>query len=160
MRWRWLETIDDLVLGSHARGTMRFPADSPFFADHFPEFPVVPGVLLLESMAQLSGKLIGYTVRKERGDWPFPILSMANNVKFRRFVRPDELCEMSCKFIALRDESAVMEVRTRVDGRVVSQAEETFVFNAVPIGGAEECARLEAIERAELARLWAGYPGD
>ena len=47
-----------------------------------------------------------------------------------------------------------------MDGRVVSQAEETFVFNAVPIGGAEECARLEAIERAELARLWAGYPGD
>lgn len=160
MRWRWLESIDDLAMGSHARGRMVWPGSSPFFEDHFPEFPVVPGVLLLEAMAQLSGKLIGYTVRKERGDWPFPILSMANNVKFRKFVRPDQEVVLETKFIALRDESAVMDVRTKVDGKVVAQAEETFVFNAVPIGTAEECARLEAIERAELARLWRGYPGD
>lgn len=160
MRWRWLESIEEMELGKSARGRMRFPGDSPFFQDHFPEFPVVPGVLLLESMAQLSGKLIGYTVRKQRGDWPFPILSMANNVKFRKFVRPDEECVMETSFLALRDESAVMAVRTRVDGRVVAQAEETFVFNAVPLGSAEENDRLERLERSELARLWKGYPGD
>ena len=160
MRWRWVDRIETMELGTSARGWVTFPTDTFFFADHFPGFPVVPGVILLEAMAQLSGKLIGYTVRKERGDWPFPILSMANNVKFRKFVRPDQEVVLETKFIALRDESAVMDVRTRVDGKVVAQAEETFVFNAVPIGTAEECSRLEAIERAELARLWRGYPGD
>lgn len=160
MRWRWLETIDEMEVGRHARGTMLFPGDSPFFQDHFPEFPVVPGVLLLEAMAQLSGKLIGYTVRKERGDWPFPILSMANNVKFRKFVRPDEVVELHTKFVALRDESAVMAVSARVNGKVHAQAEETFVFNAVPLDADGSSARLEALERAELARLWRGYPGD
>jgi 3-hydroxyacyl-[acyl-carrier-protein] dehydratase len=160
VRWRWVDTIDTMELHAHARGRVTFPADTFFFADHFPGFPVVPGVILLEAMAQLSGKLIGYTVRKARGDWPFPILSMANNVKFRRFVRPEEEVELETRFGELREESAVMQVRTRVDGRVVAQAEEVFVFNAVPLGSPEEAARLEALERAELARLWPGYPGD
>jgi 3-hydroxymyristoyl/3-hydroxydecanoyl-(acyl carrier protein) dehydratase len=157
-----VDAIDTMELhaGARARGRVSFPPDSYFFGDHFPGFPVVPGVILLEAMAQLSGKLIGYTVRKARGDWPFPILSMANNVKFRRFVRPDELVELETRFAELRDESAVMNVRARVDGRVIAQAEEVFVFNAVPLATPEESARLEALERAELARLWAGYPGD
>ena len=160
VRWRWVDRIDSIELGRRATGHARFPADTFFFADHFPEFPVVPGVILLEAMAQLSGKLIGYTVRKQRGDWPFPILSMANAVKFRKFVRPEEEVELLTDLRELRDESAVVDVRARVEGRVVAQAEEVFVFNAVRLGTPEEAARLEALERAELARLWAGYPND
>ena len=90
MRWLWLDGIEELKSGHSAIGHKVFSADESFFRDHFPGFPVVPGVILLEAMAQLSGKLIGYTVRMERGDWPFPILSMAEKVKFRRFVRPEE----------------------------------------------------------------------
>lgn len=160
MRWRWLDHIEDIELGRSARGSMVFPPESPFFEDHFPGFPVVPGVLLLEAMAQLSGKLIGYTVRKNRGDWPFPILSMANNVKFRKFVRPGERAEFETTILELRDESSVVAVKTRVEGRVVAQAEEVFVFNAVPLASLAEAATLERLERSELARLWPGYPGD
>lgn len=160
MRWAWVDRIDELVAGEHARGTLRCPPETFFFADHFPGFPVVPGVILLEAMAQLSGKLIGYTVRKRRGDWPFPILSMANNVKFRKFVRPDEEVVLESRFLELRDESAVMQVRAKVGGRVNAQADEVFVFNAVPLASPEEGAKLEALERAELVRLWREYPGD
>ncbi|MDP2305807.1 MAG: 3-hydroxyacyl-ACP dehydratase FabZ family protein [Pseudomonadota bacterium] len=160
VRWRWVDCIDDMELGTSARGRVTFPADSFFFADHFPGFPVVPGVILLEAMAQLSGKLIGYSVRKARGDWPFPIITMANAVKFRRFVRPEEVVELLTQVVELRDESAIMFVRAKVDGKVVAQAEEIFVFNAVRLESAAESARLEALERAELLRLWPGYPGD
>lgn len=160
MRWRLIDRIDVLELDSHATGRVSFPPEAPFFEDHFPGFPVVPGVLLLEGMAQLSGKLIGYTVRKRRGDWPFPILSMAHGVKFRRFVRPGEEVALETCFRELREESAAMDVRARVGGRVVAQAEEVFVFNAVPLADVADGERLEKLERAELARLWAGYPGD
>lgn len=158
MRWMWVDVIDELVEHSHASGRLTLPASAPFFADHFPRFPVVPGVLLLESLAQLSGKLIGYTVRRQRGDWPWPILSMANGVKFRKFVRPEETIHLSTRFLALRDESAVMEVRATVDGRVVAQAEETFVFNAVALENPDHRAEVEATEVAELRRLWGGCP--
>jgi 3-hydroxyacyl-[acyl-carrier-protein] dehydratase len=160
MRWRLVDSIDSITLGESITGRVSFPPETEFFQDHFPGFPVVPGVILLESMAQLAGKLIGYTVRKQRGDWPFPILSMANGVKFRKFVRPGEVVELEARFIELRDESAMMAVRAKVGGRVHAQAEEFFVFNAVPLADPAESARLEALERSELRRLWEGYPGD
>ena len=158
MRWLLVDRIDEMVIGEKAVGVKAFTLSEHFFADHFPGFPVVPGVILLESMAQLSGKLIGYTVRKQRGDWPFPIFTMADKVKFRKFVRPGDAVELHSEFIALREESAVMKVRAKVGGKVVAQAEETFVFNAVAFNTPGESERVERLERKALAGLWAGIP--
>lgn len=158
MRWQLVDRIDVLESGVRAQGARRWDPALPFFADHFPRFPVVPGVLMMESLAQLAGKLIGYTVRMQRGDWPFPILTMMDRVKFRRFVRPNEDVTLFVTVKALRDESAAVDVLAKVDGRTVSQAEQFFVFNAVPLENDAERAELEAMERAELRRLWAAYP--
>lgn len=160
MRWVFLERIDALEPGRHIRGSATFPADLELFADHFPGWPVVPGVLLLEAMAQLAGKAIGYTVRLDRGDWPFPILSMMRDVKFRRFVRPGQRVELEAEIEALREESASVRARARVAGRVVAQARQVFVFNAVPLEDPAERARIEAVEGSELARLWEGFDPD
>lgn len=160
MRWLLVDHIDELDRERFAAGRVVFPPDRPFFQDHFPGFPVVPGVLLMEALAQLAGKLIGYSVRLDRGDWPFPILSMMQSVKFRKFVRPGEEVRLEARIISLRDESAVVDVRAWVAGKTVAQAEQTFVFNAVPLATVGESERLELIERNELRRLWAGYPGD
>lgn len=157
MRWVFLEGIDDLVPAERVRGHTSFSPELELFQDHFPTWPVVPGVILLEALAQLSGKAIGYTVRLQRGDWPFPILSMIRDVKFRRFVRPGERVELAADFVALRDESAAMKVKARVGGRVTTQATQVFVFNAVPLDDPSQRAQLEAVEGAELARLWSGF---
>lgn len=158
MRWRLVDRIDELVLDRDARGVVSFDPGLPLFEDHFPGFPVVPGVLLLESLAQLSGKLIGYSVRRNRGDWPFPVISMMNGIKFRRFVRPGQELTLHSELITVRDDMAACRVRGTVQGRVHVQAEQVFVFNAVPLVDAEEKARVERLERAELRRLWPGYP--
>ena len=157
MRWVFLERIDELVPGELVRGVTTFSPELELFGDHFPGWPVVPGVLMLETLAQLAGKGIGYTVRMQRGDWPFPILSMITSAKFRRFVRPGEEVELEARFVSLRDESAVMKVKARREGRVVSQAEQIFVFNAAPLEEDEQRRKLEATEGAELARLWKGF---
>ena len=140
------------------RGVYTWPGELEIFEDHFPDWPIVPGVLIMESLAQLSGKAIGYTVRKERQFWPFPILSMMNKVKFRKFIRPDQLVHLEADFVSLSPESAAMKVRAKVDGALMSQAEQFFVFNTAPFENAEDGARLEAIEGAELARLWGFDP--
>jgi 3-hydroxyacyl-[acyl-carrier-protein] dehydratase len=157
MRWLFVDRIDELVPGERIRGVKTWDPSLTLFEDHFPGWPVVPGVLLMEALAQLAGKAIGYSVRGERGDWPFPILSMMDRVKFRRFVRPGELVQLEADFVALRDESARVKVRARVEGAVRASAEQTFVFNAVPLDDPAACARLERVEGAELARLWAGF---
>ena len=158
MRWNLIDKIDELHVDESAIGRKTYHANAEFFIDHFPGFPVVPGVLILESLAQLSGKLIGYSVRKSRGDWPFPILSMMDKVKFRKFVRPDQEIQLETKLTSLRDEMAAVKVRARVDGRLHAQAEQVFVFNAVPLDDPQEAARVERIERAELERLWDACP--
>lgn len=158
MRWLLVDRIDSLVPGVEIRGSKLFRAQEPFFPDHFPGFPVVPGVLILESLAQLSGKLVGYTVRKDRGDWPFPILSMMNRVKFRKFVRPEEPITLKARLLALREEMAAVEVRAEVDGQVRAQAEQIFVFNAVPLADPQEARNLERIEFNYLRQLWPECP--
>jgi acyl-CoA hydrolase len=97
-------------------------------------------------------------VRIERGDWPFPVFTMAEHVKFRQFVRPGEEVELFARFIALREESAVMKVEARVEGRRVAQAEQTFVFNAVPFEDPADSERVERLERVALRQLWRECP--
>jgi len=157
-RWLLVDRIEALEQGRTAVGVKVFGPEERFFEDHFPGFPVVPGVLLLEALAQLAGKLIGYTVRLERGDWPFPILSMMEGVKFRRFVKAGEQVRLEVELRALRDEMAHVLSRARVGGRVVAQAEQIFVFNAVPLADPRDLARLERIEFGYLRSLWPGCP--
>ncbi len=160
MRWGLIDTIDDMVVGKSAVGHRTWDPNLPLFQDHFPDFPVVPGVLTLESLAQLSGKLIGYTVRKERGDWPFPILSMMERVKFRRFIPPGVPVRLETELVTLREESALVKVRALVDGKWRARAEQVFVFNAVRFDDPAEAAKVEQSEREAITALWPGYPGD
>ena len=151
MRWHLLDSIDELIVNRTASGRKTFHHDEEFFQDHFPGFAVVPGVLLMESLAQLSGKLIGYTVRKQRGDWPFPILSMMQKVKFRKFVRPEQEILLETKLLSLRDESASVIVKARVGRKVHAQAEQFFVYNAIPL--AEQADRERALAPHEVTSL-------
>ena len=111
MRWLLVDSITELNINETVVGTKTYHEDEEFFQDHFPGFPVVPGVLIMESLAQLAGKLIGYSVLKNRGDWPFPILSMMNNVKFRKFVPPNQEIRLEATLTSLRDEMAAVKVR-------------------------------------------------
>ena len=158
MRWLLVDAIDELVVQEHVRGRKTYHPEEEFFQDHFPGFPVVPGVLIMESLAQLAGKLIGYSVLQTRGDWPFPILSMMNNVKFRKFIPPGTEISLEADLSSLRDEMAAVKVRARVGKRIHAQAEQIFVFNAVPLDDDVERQRVERIESLELQRLWKHCP--
>ena len=157
MRWFLVDSIDQLTVGDCAVGSKTYHKHEEFFQDHFPGFPVVPGVLIMESLAQISGKLIGYTVRQQRGDWPFPILSMMNRVKFRKFVPPETEITLETKIKILKEESALVDVKAKVGSKVHAQAEQLFVFNSVPLAEGES-ERLEELERRELLRLWKDCP--
>ncbi len=157
MRWHFIDRIDELIPGEMARGRKGVAGSEDYFADHFPDFPVLPGVIQIEALAQLAGKLIEVTVFTQQKRWVWPILSMVRKAKFRRFVRPGDPLILKVKLDQLRDESAVCKVSTEVDGKRMSEAQIVFVFNPDNLDTDAAQARLEKLERTNLSILWDGY---
>jgi 3-hydroxyacyl-[acyl-carrier-protein] dehydratase len=157
MRWVFLDRIVELVPGEKARGFKGVAASEDFFADHFPGFPVLPGVLQIEALAQLSGKLIEVTVFQNDARWVWPIISIVKKAKFRRFVRPGVALELEAQIVELRDESAICKVAARLDGKITTEAELIFVFNPGDLDTPEAQATLERLERENLSQMWPGY---
>lgn len=157
MRWVFLDRIAELVPGEKARGIKGVAASEDFFADHFPGFPVLPGVIQIEALAQLSGKLIEVTVFQNQQRWVWPIISIVKKAKFRRFVVPGNALELNAMLVELRDESAICKAEARLDGKITTEAELVFVFNPGDLDTPEAQAKLERLERENLAQLWPDY---
>lgn len=152
MRWLLLQSITDLQPGERIVGTARTDFPDALFGDHFPGFPVTPGVLLIEMCAQLSGKLIEASCIEARGHWVYPILSIVRESKFRAFVPPNTEIELRAKLTSLRPESA--ECRASVHIGKKRHANMTLIFVFDPEGKPPSIEEdLEAWERANFAAL-------
>jgi beta-hydroxyacyl-ACP dehydratase FabZ len=101
-------------------GIKNVTVNEPFFAGHFPDFPVMPGVLIIEAMAQVAGVLVLKEIenRKEK----LVLLASVDQAKFRRPVLPGDQLRIEMK-VAKRKASVVkMYGQTTVDGVVVAEA--------------------------------------
>ena len=130
MRFLLIDRIDEIIPGATAKGVKAWSLDNEIFEDHFPGFPIVPGVLLTESMAQLSGILIEKSLKKEFDDNEpiFPILSIIHKAKFRSFVRPGDQCKIVAELISLEKSRANVKVETYVDNEKIVEAKLSFVI--------------------------------
>jgi len=102
-------------------GIKNVTANEPFFQGHFPDFPVMPGVLIVEAMAQTAGVL----VLKSIGDrhQKLVLLVAIENARFRRPVVPGDALRMEMKVIKRKASVAKMAGVATVDGQVVAEAE-------------------------------------
>lgn len=157
MRWLFLDRITEMVPGERAQGLKGVASSEDYFVDHFPKFPVVPGVIQVEALAQLSGKLIEITLFEEQQRWIWPILSMVRKAKFRKFVRPGDVMQMTTELLEIREESAICRTSAKVDGKITTQAELLFVFNPERLETDEAQRDLERMERGQLKILWDEY---
>ena len=92
MRYRQLDKITELVPGSKLVATRTLQADEDYLLDHFPRFPVMPGVMMLETLVQAGGWLIRCSEDFEHST---VLLKQARAVKFNSFVTPGQTLEVS-----------------------------------------------------------------
>ena len=102
-------------------GIKNVTVNEPFFAGHFPDYPVMPGVLIIEAMAQVAGVLVlsGIPDRKNK----LVLLAGVDGAKFRRPVRPGDQLRMEMKVLRSRATMAKVSGIATVDGVVVAEAE-------------------------------------
>lgn len=102
-------------------GIKNVTINEPFFEGHFPEFPVMPGVLIVEAMAQVAGVLVLKTIenRKEK----LVLLASIEQAKFRRPVVPGDQLRIEMKVTKRKASVAKMHGTATVNGTVVAEAE-------------------------------------
>lgn len=102
-------------------GIKNVTANEPFFTGHFPDFPVMPGVLIVEAMAQTAGVLVLRSI--EDRDDKLVFLVSVDAARFRKPVVPGDTLRLEMNVIKRKGSVAKMAGRATVDGVLVAEAE-------------------------------------
>lgn len=119
-----LSAVTALVPGVRAEATWTLRADEPFFAGHFPGQPVVPGVLLIESMAQCGAVAV---MADDRYAHRLALFGGIDRARFRRQVLPGDTVTLTCEIAQLSARGGKGHGTARVGEQVVAEADVLFV---------------------------------
>jgi 3-hydroxyacyl-[acyl-carrier-protein] dehydratase len=120
----FIDELIDIKKLKNATGVKTFTVNDNFFKGHFPEQPVVPGVILVEMMAQTAAALIAYSIKEETFDKIVYLMNI-DNTKFRKPVFPNE--KIFAKVNALRSKGRVWKFEGELlDENDIKIAESTW----------------------------------
>ncbi|MCP1767028.1 3-hydroxyacyl-ACP dehydratase FabZ family protein [Bradyrhizobium japonicum] len=128
------------------------PKESTIFEGHFPGYPLMPGVLLIESMAQASGWLQLGVLKFER----MPILAAVKEAKVRGSVFPGDLMTIEATLSHQGSGYAVTDAKIRVDGKL--RANSTLTFTQIPFPNADMRGFMDAVAKRVGFPQQAGSP--
>jgi 3-hydroxyacyl-[acyl-carrier-protein] dehydratase len=117
------------------------PLKNTIFEGHFPGYPIMPGVLLIEAMAQTSGWLLVALSKFER----MPFLGAVKEAKMRGFVSPGELLKIDASIVHEGSGFAITSAKVRVGGKLRCDA--TITFSHVRFPNPELRAHMEAMAK-------------
>jgi len=121
----FVDEIVDLVPGESARGRWHLTGDEPFFAGHFPGRPTLPGVLMVEAIAQMGALAL---LRDERYRGKLPLFGGIDKARFRRQVMPGDTLDLEVRLGRLSARAGTGAGTASVGGGVACEASLLFVI--------------------------------
>ena len=120
-----IDTIEELEPGVRAVGRKNVTFNEPYFAGHFPGNPVMPGVLIIEALAQTGAVAI---LCQDEWKGKTAYFAGINNAQFKQKVVPGDTLELTTEIIKVKGPIGVGKAVARVNGKVACMAELTFAI--------------------------------
>ena len=124
-----VDRIVDGEVGKWAKGIKCVTVNEPFFQGHFPQYHVMPGVLIIEALAQVGAVAI---LTEAGNQGKLALFGGIKNARFKQQVRPGDVLELSCQLTARRGPVGFGTAEARVDGKLACKAELTFALTDRP----------------------------
>ena len=120
-----IDTVEEVEPGVRAVAKKNVTFNEPFFAGHFPGNPVMPGVLIVEALAQ-TGAVAALSLPENKGK--LALFGGIKNARFRKQVTPGDVLTLHCELVEQRGPVGVGKASAYVDGKCAATAELTFVL--------------------------------
>ena len=120
-----IDQVVDYEPGKFADARKCVTVNEPFFQGHFPQYPVMPGVLIIEALAQ-TGAVALLSMPANKGK--IALFGGIKNARFRRQVTPGDVLELECTILKQKGPVAVAEAKATVGGQLAVSAELTFAL--------------------------------
>lgn len=120
-----VDKVTEMEEGKRVVGLKNVSANEPFFEGHFPEYPVMPGVLILEALAQV-GAIAVLDMEENKGKIGF--LAGVDKCRFKKEVKPGDQLQLEVEIIRMKGPIGKGKGIAKVDGKVACEAEITFAI--------------------------------
>ena len=147
MRYYLIDRVTALTPGESARGIKCVTLTDEILHDHFPDFPMLPGALVVEAAAQLSGFLLEMTFNAGAGPVVRAVLAQIQRAKFHHAVEPGECLDIVTTIAGMHEASAQVDFAATVGGEQAARGTLTFVMREIDSPRVHE-------QRRRIYALW------
>ena len=147
MRYFLIDKVTELTPGESIRGVKCVTLSDPILHDHFPDYPIMPGALIVEASAQLAGFLVESTFNQEGQTPRRALLMQIRRAKFHDTSGPGDRLEITATLQSQLDSAAEVRFEVRVGEKKIARGELTFVLKEIDSERVHE-------QRRYLYRLW------
>lgn len=142
MRYQFIDRIKRIEYGKQIQTIKCVTVTEDYFQEHFVGFPVMPGALQIEAIAQAAGALIEIS----SGYQLFSILLMVEKMKFKKIIHPGDQLLLTATVVSQHPESALFDTKIEVEGKVVTTGNIIVGIASAETSGANYAKVIQTLE--------------